>query len=135
MPDDSVAVIRRLRDSAPGYEKWVARQEGIYPEDEELEYIQASNLALYAVEMAKANLVEDLPSLFAAAEELLAIDDDVISNLVVVGFLEAVQNYALNRDVSLDRLTEFLGDLSFKRWVELLDGWSRLSVELRKGRL
>jgi hypothetical protein len=87
------------------------------------EYNDLGALAQWLVDRMEAQNTSCFPALFKDFEDLLASSDANRRDLLVVGFLEDVQNVSSNRKVNPDVVLPFLGPESRKGWFELVRSW------------
>jgi hypothetical protein len=87
------------------------------------EYNDLGALAHWVVDETAAGRFECFPAIFDELEVLLALADADLRDLLVVGFLEDVQNIATNRHVDPDLVLPFLGRETRMGWFELIRMW------------
>jgi hypothetical protein len=87
-------------------------------------YIDLGGLAHHLVELQRAGRVDELPAVFAVVERLHVEGDDFVKEAATIGFLEGVQNVALNRGLDPDAFRPYLGPESKKAWDALNRFWS-----------
>jgi hypothetical protein len=71
-----------------------------------------------------ADLTDDLARLFDAFENHLAAADPGARNLLIVGFLEDLQNASLHANLSLDWWSDWFGPLTREAWSTVQALWS-----------
>jgi len=86
-------------------------------------YIWAGGLARHLVEALGRQETQEVAAVFATAEELLALGDPSVANLVQIGFFEGVQNVSDGRHVRQEDFEPFLGPLSLAAWLEVNFMW------------
>ena len=86
-------------------------------------YNDLGALALWVVNRMAAGDVGCFGHLFNELEALIVDSQPELRELLVVGFLEDVQNVATNRAVDPDIVLPFLGNESRKGWFELIQTW------------
>jgi len=103
MMDPTLDVVDRLIQS---YEPYIEEWNAIRMRDEfdpDLPYTHLGNLAIFLVERAGVGAFDGFDLLFDEFERLL--DEAGMRNLLIVGFLEDLQNVSLNRGLVLDTWT------------------------------
>ena len=111
-----------VADNAKVRERWEAqlRSDGI-PADEPYNALGA--LARVLVDLHSDSSV-GLADVFQAVERELVAADASTRNLLIVGFLEDLQNVSLNVGLPLDVWVESLGPMSLASWGILEGMWS-----------
>jgi hypothetical protein len=119
--------------SAPDFrETWNRfKSSDAYQPDEP--YNHLGQLAHHLVAQLQASKVDGFAPVFVEVENQLAAASPEVRDLVIVGFLEDLQNISLNREVPLTAWTPWLGTKTAEAWTVLDDMWSgRLSPEAFK---
>lgn len=122
MSSNADAVARLIR-VCPGFkDRWEAhvvqweRQPAGY-------YNDLGALAHWVVDRMAVSDLACLPELFREFEAILDGANEDTRDLLVVGFLEDLQNIAANREIEPDLVLPFLGPLSRAGWFELIASW------------
>lgn len=102
---------------------------GVSAEDG-LAYVNAS-AAAKATALASMHQEQDLGPVFNLTEAILDHGTAEQRDLIVVGFLEDVQNYVLRGDGDAHRILDALGPKSRQAWVAVEDAWrgDRLALD------
>ena len=89
-------------------------------------YLRASALAQHVVDLCERGQVDELPGLFATAEDLLGSADRDVVDLVRMGLFESLQNVCSHVDVHVEpgTLEGWLGPRGKAAWDELLGLWA-----------
>ena len=93
-------------------------------DDEAGFYNDAAVCAHYVVDQHKKNRVSDFPCIFNAVENIINIGTEEARGVIIVGFLEAIQNIASHKDYGATVFEKWLGITSRQAWVELNHLWS-----------
>jgi hypothetical protein len=115
--------VRRLVEVCPGFteawrvhlESWKGKPAG--------EYNDLGALADWVVKQIATGEMDCFPQLFREVEELLLGATEELRDLLVIGFLEDLQNVSVNNDVDPDVILSFLGRESRKGWFDLIKFW------------
>ncbi|MBI5289022.1 MAG: hypothetical protein HY873_08615 [Chloroflexi bacterium] len=124
-PQEWLDVIERLGAIVPGGVEWSSLSEG-------LAYVMAGEAAQALVRDLQAEATNYFPDFFEELEGLLARADPAERELLVVGFVEGLQNVSLNNEVPLSRWDPWLRDLTREGWDVISGFWSG---KLKKGSL
>jgi len=115
--------VRRLIAICPGFaQAWQAHLDW-WEGEPAGDYNDVGALAQWVVERIGAGELDCLPALFQDVEAILEDASDELRNLLLVGFLEDVQNVAANTGVDPDVVLPFLGPESRKGWFDLIKFW------------
>lgn len=87
------------------------------------EYFDLGALAQWIVDQVAAQRLDCFEALFNELEILLGGASDELRDLLVVGFLEGLQNVAANRGIDPDVALRFLGPESRRGWFQLITMW------------
>jgi hypothetical protein len=117
-------VVNRLVQAYPPYASSWATYSRSDEFDPDLPYTHLGDLATFLVDRIEADQTEAFASVFAELENLLAQADSRNRDLLIVGFLEDLQNISLNRGVALDRWAVWLGGLAKDAWMAIRELWS-----------
>jgi hypothetical protein len=91
-------------------------------------YNHLGQLAHHLVNAMKAGRVDGFTPFFSELEHQLAMASPEARDLIIVGFLEDLQNVSLNGDVPISAWTPWLGEKTAEAWAVLDDMWQgRLS--------
>jgi hypothetical protein len=91
-------------------------------------YNHLGELANHLVDAMKAGKVDGFAPVFAEVERQLKIASPEVRDLIIVGFLEDLQNISLNRELPMTAWTPWLGEKTAEAWKVLDDMWQgRLS--------
>lgn len=107
--------------------------------EEGLAYVRAGNVAQRMVRDARGSDTSYFAKVFDGLERLLDAPAPEIRELLVVGFIESLQNVSLNSDVALDVWEQWLGQRTKDGWDVIIDLWdgkldgSRLSSYIETG--
>jgi len=118
--DTSEAIIAASPDFGETWDRFKASY--IYAPDEP--YNHLGQLAHHLVNSIKAGKVVGFTPVFAEVEDQLTTASAEVRDLIIVGFLEDLQNISLNRDVPLTAWTPWLGKRTAQAWKVLDDFWS-----------
>jgi tetratricopeptide (TPR) repeat protein len=112
--------------------------------DDILLYVYLGGFARHIAELVATQNFSELPTVFALIERLHLLGDPFVREAATIGFLEDLQNIALNRSIDLDSFNKFLQPESSYWWNRLTKFWSaeillvsddRESVQLPEGEL
>lgn len=118
----TVNVVERLMGAYPRYSIEWETIKARTDFDSALPYSQLGELAVFLVDRIKDDDLEGIDVLFEEFESL--VDERATRNLLIVGFLEDLQNVSLNRGVPIDRWTQWLGPKTSTAWKAVQDLWS-----------
>jgi len=123
----AVAILEKLADASPVIdEAWSTSTTG--GEDHDLPYVAAGRLARIVLEVSRSDAAAVEPVL-RAAELTLEDGSPEDRNLVIVGFLESIQNLIINSGGSLDEWKPRMGPEVSAAWQALQDVWqARISA-------
>ncbi|CAH1672503.1 MULTISPECIES: hypothetical protein [unclassified Chelatococcus] len=82
-------------------------------------YIALGELAHHVSGKLERQDTDLMPAIFAVVERWLADGDPYVQNAAAAGFLEDLQNSALNSAVELSAFRQWLGPLSLRAWNSL----------------
>jgi hypothetical protein len=104
-------------------------------EGEPDEYIRAAALAQHVVRLVERREVDELPSVFALVEEILAEGDPDAVYLIRMGLLESLLNICSHDDVPVDasQFELLLGTEAAEEWHALAALWERAGTHLQEG--
>ncbi len=86
-------------------------------------YNHLGELAHHLVNSLKASNTQGLEPVFAEVERQLDAASPEVRDLIIVGFLEDLQNISLNSELPLARWDPWLGDKTSEAWKVLEDLW------------
>lgn len=89
----------------------------------DLPYIALGDLAGRIIELDQLDPRPDWMPLFADVERRLGAADPTTRELLIVGFLEDLQNLAMNNGHDLARWEPLLGPLTREAWTALVEVW------------
>jgi len=117
-----IEVVSRLICSYEPYSaKWRSKSKGTDFEPS-LVYSHLGDLASFLSVRAAAGATSDFTAFFEEFERLLQYS--IARNLLIVGFLEDLQNVSLNRGLPLDLWDRYLGPKTKIAWEAIKDVWS-----------
>lgn len=87
-------------------------------------YTGLGGFAHHIAALATKGTVSELPAVFAIVERLHLSGDSFVREAATIGFLEDLQNIALNKNISLDRFNNFLQPETSYWWKRLNGFWS-----------
>ena len=87
-------------------------------------YSVVADLARHLVARAKANSDEGFGEVFRAVETGLRDTDTETRDLLIVGFLEDLQNLSLNNDLALEAWLPWLGPETRASWAAVERFWA-----------
>lgn len=116
----SEAIIAASPDFGETWERFKASDD--YAPDEP--YNHLGQLAQHLVNAIKAGKTDGFAPVFAEVEDQLATASPEVRDLIIVGFLEDLQNISLNRDVPTTAWAPWLGKKTAEAWKVLQDMWS-----------
>lgn len=91
---------------------------------ERLLYVDIGNMARFVVRQFKHQQTDCFNPIFSTAEQLLLKGDIETQNLIIIGFLEDIQNLAGNYGMNYHHgFDQWLRPHSKKAWQELIDLW------------
>ncbi len=92
------------------------------------EYLDVGNISAFIVLKVKLERTSYLEGIFSRCESLLSLDDRDITEFVVVGLFEGIQNICGWHGVDYHKgFDSWLGPESKRAWDELIDFWERKS--------
>ena len=116
-------VVRKLVDAHPGFaDAWREYVESPNYEPDH-PYIDVGQLASRLVNAATTGELGDVAELFGAVEAILKDSPADIRDLVLVGFLEDLQNVSLNRGLSLESWEQWLPPRTLEGWRVVKGLW------------
>jgi hypothetical protein len=104
-------------------------------EGADLSYVGISVFARRIVELSENNKMETFPSVFATVEKLLSDGDEEVKGLMIVGFLESLQNISSWTNRGSKVFVKWLRPKGLQAWKELeivWEGKSNLGEVLRE---
>jgi len=117
---DKQEAVRRLVRVCPGFAEAWRKHLDWWGGEPAGEYNDLGELAEWVVKQITAGELDCFPALFSEVEVLLDGASDELNILLVVGFLEDLQNIAVNTGADPDVVLSFLGRESRKGWFELI---------------
>lgn len=115
--------VRRLVEACTGFaDAWHAHVEW-WEGEPAGEYNDLGELAQWVVERMGDKDFECFSTLFNEVETLLTDASIELRTLLVIGFLEDIQNLAANRQIDPDMVLPFLGPEARRGWFELIRMW------------
>jgi hypothetical protein len=90
-------------------------------------YIAMGDLAHYVVERYESGTTSEFSGFFAQVEQLLNERDADVTNLMVAGLFEDIQNVASNRTFGFDVFRPWLKSASLVAWDEIDEGMRRVA--------
>ena len=118
--DDAAAVLIR---TAPTFESHWRTQVAEEPELGELPYTAVGRLAKHIVDDLRLDPAARLETTFETVETLITTGGPKCRNLLIVGFLEDLQNASLYAEVPLDFWKHWLGRETADAWSWLIEVW------------
>jgi hypothetical protein len=117
-------VIANLLAAFPEFEEaWTEYTSSeLYGQDEP--YNHLGRLAAFLVDRTRASDTNGFDRLFETIEDLLVHSTPDVRTLIVVGFLEDLQNISLNNGVTLDSWERWLGPTTTEAWGKVMDVWT-----------
>src|SRR5438445_7160657 len=98
-------LIDRFLSAAPQYkDEWTAYSQSSQGDDDDVAahaYVDLGELAHYLVSSLRRGDDSGFADVFETIERLVGSGDSAIRNLVIVGFLEDLQNISLNKSIEL----------------------------------
>jgi hypothetical protein len=91
--------------------------------DADLTYVHLGGLAQHLVDLLQADETHTFEGFFGSVEQLLSTATPPQRDLLIVGFLETLQNVSLNRGMPLVRWERWLRPLSLEAWQVLIALW------------
>ena len=122
MASNQEAVDRLVAVCTGFHETWLQRRDS-WGSEQGGHYNDLGALATWMVDQMEARKVGCFDELFDELETLLEDPSAELRDLLVVGFLEDLQNVATNRHVDPDIVLPFLGPQARKGWFELIRMW------------
>jgi len=104
-------------------------------EGDDLSYVGISVFTRRIVELSENNKMETFPSVFATVEKLLREGNEEVKGLMIVGFLESLQNISSWTNRGSKDFVEWLQPKTLQAWKELETAWegkSNLGEVLRE---
>lgn len=115
--DQAMAAIGYIRDLVPGVPDPTDTSIG-------LAYPMAADTAWFLCdELVRAN-TDYFPRLFERVEDMVSRGTQRVRNLVIIGFLEDLQNATLQADLPLDAWNRWLGSNTLAMWLAVNAYWS-----------
>lgn len=120
-------IVPLLLQAAPSFaEPWQAAEaDGV---DElsgaRMHYTDAGAFCDHLMTLIGEERFDEVPAIFAVIEALHTDGDDAVRELATVGYLEGIQNAALNAGVDPKAFEPFLGPESLRWWRGLNHFWS-----------
>jgi hypothetical protein len=115
----SEAIIAASPDFGEAWERFKASE--MYGPGEP--YNHLGELARHLVTSFKAGKVDGFQPVFGEVERQLAIPSPGVRDLIIVGFLEDLQNLSLNGNVAPSAWKPWLGKKTSEAWKVLEDFW------------
>ena len=119
----SGAFTPRLVQGVPWLMDWWMAYSSADDYEAGLDYVEMGGLASELVSRLKNHDAQPMRGLFERVEGILGSANKGERKLVVVGFLEALQNVSLNEDVPLQTWHPLLGPLARQAWHDLQLLW------------
>src|ERR1039457_6616925 len=113
----------RLVAACSGFEETWLQRRAEWGSEQGGHYNDLGALAVWLVDRMAARQLDCFDHLFDELEALLADPSAELRELLVVGFLEDIQNVASNHRVDPDIVLPFLGPEARKGWFELIRMW------------
>jgi hypothetical protein len=120
---DKPEAVQRLVAACPGFAETWNKHRANWGLERAGDYNDLGVLALWLVDQMAGGRLDCFPELFGELELLLAAASEEVRDLLVVGFLEDLQNIAANRQIDPDLALNFLGTESRRGWFELIRSW------------
>jgi hypothetical protein len=115
--------VERLVAACSGFkDAWQAHREQ-WKGEPAGDYNDLGVLAQWVVDRMAAGDHDCFAMLFSELEALLSNASPELRDLLVVGFLEDIQNVSTNRDIDPDVVLPFLGRESRRGWFDLIRLW------------
>ena len=90
---------------------------------ERLYYVDMGDIGRFIVNCVKTNETAHFEAFFQNVEAILNSADDEVTNLMVVGLFESIQNIG-GKDLEYHRgFDQWLGHTSLQEWRALIDSW------------
>ncbi len=115
--------VRRLVAACPSFDKAWQAHLAWWKGEPAGEYNDLGALAEWVVDQMAEGHLGCFDTLFNEVELLLTGANAELRNLLVIGFLEDIQNIAANRETDPDIVLPFLGPETRKGWFELINMW------------
>jgi hypothetical protein len=89
----------------------------------DLPYVAMGDLATEMVDRLGHGTTSEFDAVFHEVESALGSGDPADRSLLVVGFLEALQNVSLNRGIELVAWDHWIGSVTHHYWFLLIRSW------------